>query len=106
MPRPPRNPFYAVLGIAGFAFTVTAAASCVAVLRGVRPVAATGGSHVLDVFMARYGTTLLVGEIAVLTLATVGAIWLDHLAGEQVRHARAAREAADAPGASTGADEP
>jgi hypothetical protein len=102
MPRPPRNPFYAVLGIVGFAFTITAAASCVSVLRGVRPVTATGGTHVLDVFLNRYGTSLLVGEIAILALATVAAIWLDHAAGEKVRRERAAREAA----ADSGADAP
>jgi hypothetical protein len=95
MPRPPRNPFYAVLGIVGFAFTITAAASCVAVLRGVRPVTATGGTHVLDVFLERYGTSLLVGEIVILALATVGAIWLDHVAGEQTRRGRATRSAAE-----------
>jgi multisubunit Na+/H+ antiporter MnhB subunit len=106
MPRPPRNPFYIVLGIVGFAFTVTAAASCVAVLRGVRPVTDTGGSHLLDALMARYGTSLLVGEIAVLAVATVGAIWLDHLAGERVRRERAARQAAEPGAADAGADEP
>jgi multisubunit Na+/H+ antiporter MnhB subunit len=101
MPRPPRNPFYALLGIVGFAFTITAAASCVAVLRGVRPAAATGGNHVLDAFLARYGTPLLIGEIAVLAVATVGAIWVDHVAGERIRRERAARDSATA-----GADEP
>ncbi len=101
MPRPPRNPFYALLGIVGFAFTITAAASCVAVLRGVRPASATGGSHVLDAFLTRYGTPLLVGEIAVLAVATVGAIWIDHVAGERIRRERATRDS-DAPGA----DEP
>jgi multisubunit Na+/H+ antiporter MnhB subunit len=100
MPRPPRNPFYAVLGIVGFAFTITAAASCVTVLRGVRPASATGGTHVLDVLLARYGTQLLVGEIAVLAVATVAAIWLDHVAGEKARRERARREA------DSGADRP
>jgi len=108
MPRPPRNPFYAVLGIVGFAFTITAAASCVTVLRGVRPASATGGTHLLDVLLARYGTSLLVGEIAVLAVATVAAIWLDHAAGEKARRERAARPAADpaAAGGDSGADAP
>ena len=44
---------------------------------------------------------LLVGEIAVLAVATVGAIWIDHVAGERIRRERAARDP-DAPGA----DEP
>ncbi|MFM7136066.1 MAG: hypothetical protein ACKO1M_03215 [Planctomycetota bacterium] len=105
MPRPPRNPFYVVLGAVGFAFTITAAASCVAVLRGVRPVAATGGSHLLDALMARYGTSLLAGEIAVLAVATVGAIWLDHVAGEKLRRERSPRQEAETATAA-GADEP
>ncbi len=106
MPRPPRNPFYAVLGIVGFAFTITAAASCVAVLRGVRPVSATGGSHLLDAFMARYGTPLLVGEIAVLAVATVGAIWLDHAAGERTRRERTRPATDPAAAHDPGADAP
>jgi hypothetical protein len=94
MARPPRNPFYAVLGIVGFAFTITAAAYCVAVLRGVRPASETGGRHPLDRLMDDHGTTILVVEIALLAVATVGAIWLDHLAGERIRRERAARETA------------
>jgi hypothetical protein len=111
MARPPRNPFYAVLGIVGFAFTITAAAYCVAVLRGVRPAVETGGRHSLDRLMDDHGTTILVVEIGVLAVATVGAIWLDHVAGERIRRERAAREAAlpepglsATPPADTGAD--
>jgi hypothetical protein len=37
MSRPTRNPFYIVLGIIGFTFTITAASYCLSVLRGVRP---------------------------------------------------------------------
>lgn len=92
MPRPPRNPFYAVLGLFGFAFTVTAVAYCVAVLRGIRPAAAEG-RHALDRLMDDHGTTILAAEIVVLAIATVGAIWLDHAAGERIRRGRAAREA-------------
>jgi hypothetical protein len=105
MARPPRNPFYALLGIVGFAFTVTAAAYCVAVLRGLRPAAETGGRHSLDRLMDDHGTTILVVEIGLLAVATVGAIWLDHLAGEKIRRERADREAAaPLPPADTGAD--
>lgn len=109
MSRPPRNPFYAILGIVGFAFTITAAAYCVSVLRGIRPAggAAGGESHALDRLMDDHGTTILVAEIAVLAIATVGAIWLDHVAGERIRRERAAREAApaaDAPAAGPEAD--
>ena len=94
MPRPPKNPFYALLGIAGFALTITAAAYCVAVLRGIRPATDTGGSHALDRLVDEYGTMLLISEIALLGFATVGAIWLDHVAGEKIRRQRAAQAAA------------
>ena len=99
MASPPRNPFYALLGIVGFVFTITAAAYCVAVLRGVRPAAETGGRHALDQLMDLHGTSILSAELIVLAIATVGAVWLDHLAGERLRRDRAAREPA-------GADEP
>jgi len=101
MPRLPRNPFYAVLGVVGVIFTVTASAYCVTVLRGVRARPAAE-PHALDRLMDDHGTTILVAEIAVLAVATVGAIWLDHAAGERIRRERAAREAA----AGGGADEP
>lgn len=104
MPRPPRNPFYAVLGVVGFAFTITVAASCVAVLRGLRPAGEPGGRHPFDRLLDEHGTTLLVWEIAILAVATVGAIWVDHVAGERIRRARAARETM--PPDDTGADEP
>ena len=46
--------------------------------------------------MDRYGTPLLAGQIAVLAIATVGAVALDHFEGEQVRREReAARRAAE-----------
>jgi hypothetical protein len=107
MVRPPRNPFYALLGIVGFAFTITAAAYCVAVLRGVRPASETGGRHTLDQLMDLHGTSILTAELVVLAIATVGAVWLDHLAGERIRRDRAARDAAEDRGAGDrGADEP
>ena len=77
MPRRRRNPFYALLGLVGCAFTVTATSYCVAVLRGVRPetsrLAATGLMAVMD----RHGTAILVGELVLLAVATVGAVALD-----------------------------
>jgi hypothetical protein len=110
MPRPPRNPFYALLGIVGFLFTITAAAYCVSVLRGIQPAGGRPGdgeAHALDRLMDDHGTMILVVEIAILAVATVGAIWVDHVAGERIRRERAAREAglADAAtGADSGAD--
>jgi hypothetical protein len=100
MPRPARNPFYAILGLVGFLFTITAAAYCVSVLRGIRPeTARNGGGHALERLMDDHGTTILVTEIALLAAATVGAIWLDHVEGERTRRRREADQAAaNAPG--------
>lgn len=107
MPRPPRNPFYVILGIVGFAFTITAAAYCVSVLRGIRPeTRATSGGHPLERLMDLHGTTILTVELAILAVATVGAIWLDHAAGERIRRDREAQRAREQDGESSGAPQP
>jgi hypothetical protein len=91
------NPFYVVLGIVGFLFTVTATSYCLSVLRGVRPAAAAAAAaHPLETLMDRHGTALLAGELAVLAIATFGAVAVDHFAGERIRRQRSA--AADRPG--------
>jgi len=77
MRKAPRNPFYAVLGVVGFLFTITAASSCLTVLRGVRPETARAEKSPLEVFMHRHGTTVLTGQLVVLAVATVGAVALD-----------------------------
>ena len=98
MGRRRRNPFYALLGIVGVAFTLTAVSSCLTVLRGVRPeTAAVRGAHPLERLIDRHGTTLLAGELVVLAIATVGAVALDHVDGERQRAERdAARGRAEA----------
>ena len=85
MPRPRRNLFYPLLGIVGFAFTITAASYCVSVLRGVRPETSREEPHALQRLMDRHGTTLLVVEIALLAVGTVGAIAVDELGHREVR---------------------
>lgn len=97
MARRPVNPFYPLLGIVGFAFTITAASFCVSVLRGVRPETAAAEPHPLQRLMDRHGTAILLGELVVLAVATVGAVGVDHVAGERIRAAREAdrRRAAD-----------
>ena len=82
MPSRRRNPFYALLGLAGLAFTLTATSSCLAVLRGVRPETSRQGSTGLMAVMDRHGTAILVGELVVLAVATVGAVVLDQRDGE------------------------
>ena len=89
------NPFYPLLGIVGFAFTITASSYCLAVLRGVRPeTARSRGGHPFERLMDRHGTALLAGELVLLAIATAGAVAVDHAAG--VRE-RAARPPADDP---------
>jgi len=91
MARRRRNPFYALLGVVGVVFTLTAVSSCLTVLRGVRPeTAAARGSHPLERLLDRHGTALLAGELVVLAIATVGAVAVDHVEGERQRAARAA----------------
>jgi len=112
MARPRRNPFYAVLGIVGFLFTITAVSYCLAVLRVVRPMAPTGAtaaamSHPLQALMDRHGAGILAAELVVLAIATVGAVWMDHVEGEKLRAARLAagrRAGADAAGGPDGVD--
>jgi hypothetical protein len=88
MRRGPPNPFYALLGVVGFMFTITACAYCLSVLRGVRPADPAAAAHPLETLMDRHGTLLLAGQIAVLAVATVGAVAVDHFAGERARRDR------------------
>lgn len=85
MARARRNLFYPLLGIVGFLFTITAASFCVSVLRGIRPETADHEPHALERLMNRHGTTLLVVEIALLAVGTVGAIAVDELGHREVR---------------------
>ncbi len=83
MRKAPRNPFYIVLGLVGFLFTITAASSCLTVLRGARLETARAPKSPLETFMDRHGTTLMTGQLAVLALATVGAVALDEYRGRK-----------------------
>jgi len=90
MLRPSANPFYFIVGLGGFLFTITASSYCLFVLRGVRSESAsTAAPHALELIMDRYGTSLLTGQIIVLALATVGAVAVDHFNGERIRRERA-----------------
>lgn len=90
MSRPRPNPFYAILGVVGFLFTVTASSYCLFVLRGVRPESLSTTPHALERLMDRHGITLLAGQLAVLAVATVGAVAMDHFEGERQKRGRAA----------------
>ena len=87
MSRPTRNPFYIVLGIIGFTFTITAASYCLSVLRGVRPTETLEQkSHPLEELMDRHGTSLLTGQLIILAIATVGAVTVDHMNSQKNRN--------------------
>lgn len=90
MSRPRANPFYAILGGVGFLFVLTASSYCVSVLRGIRPASRATAPHALERLMDRHGTALLAGQLAVLAIATVGAVTLDHFEGERRRREREA----------------
>lgn len=77
MQKQRRNPFYLLLGLVGFLFTITACAYCISVLRGVRPETARAAVHPFEKLMDRHGTSLLAGQLVVLAIATVGAVALD-----------------------------
>ena len=48
MSRQIKNPFYIVLGVIGFTFTITAASYCLSVLRGIRPKQLSPKNHTLS----------------------------------------------------------
>jgi multisubunit Na+/H+ antiporter MnhB subunit len=75
-----RNPFYALLLVAGIIFSVTACAYCVMAFRAVLPGQAAEASlsgEGLMQMLDRYGVWIFVVEIAVLAVAAVGAITTD-----------------------------
>ena len=94
MSRPRPNPFYAILGIVGVLFTITASSYCLFVLRGVRRESLSTAPHALEQLMDRHGITLLAGQIAVLAIATVGAVAMDHFEGERQKREREQESAA------------
>ena len=79
-PKQPTNPFYALLLAAGVLFSVTACAYCVMAFRAVLSrqagEASTSGQQLMQ-FIDQYGLWLMLGEIVLLAIATVGAITTD-----------------------------
>jgi hypothetical protein len=66
------NPFYILLVITGMLFVITAFAFCTMAVREAEGTEAV--SHGLTALLARYGTKLLIGELILLAVATIGAI--------------------------------
>ncbi|MGE3776475.1 MAG: hypothetical protein AB7F89_04760 [Pirellulaceae bacterium] len=70
------NPFYIVLVVCGVAFALTACAFFVTTLRGAAG-PDTAPAEGLLALLDRHGLWLLIGELSILAVATVGAIALD-----------------------------
>lgn len=73
------NPFYVLLVVLGIAFTLTACAYVVMMLRALQPnvePAAPQGASLLR-FVDRHGAALMTAELLLLALTTVGAISTD-----------------------------
>jgi len=96
MARKRTNPFNVVLGIVGILFTITAMSYCVFVLRGVQAAGANASAPpaAFERLMDDYGTPILVAQLAVLAIATVGAVAFDDAEG---RREQARRKAAASP---------
>lgn len=71
------NPFYVALVVVGVLFAVTACVYFVMALRALQPDDGESGASSLLAFVQRSGGTLMAGELALLAVATVGAIALD-----------------------------
>ena len=78
-PKPPANPFYIALVIVGVAFLLTACAYCVMAFRAVKqgdPTMASSGQDLMAT-MHDHGMAIMIVELVLLAIATVGAIGLD-----------------------------
>lgn len=91
----PFNPFYAMLVIAGVAFTITACAYALLMVRATRPDSAVAaGSNPVEEegalmrLLDEHGMEIMGVEVLILAMATVGAIGLDQWRGSrEVRNA-------------------
>jgi hypothetical protein len=93
MPRSkePSNPFYWLCVVAGVAFTVTACAYGLLMLRanrGLNLANTAGQEHPLMSFLDHYGMIILGVEVAILATASFAAILLDHVRGKQLKSER------------------
>jgi len=73
-PKEPINPFYALVILLGVAFAVTTFAYGTMAYRAV---AQTDEGPGLMAQLDRFGVPIMGGELALLGLATFGAMWLD-----------------------------
>ena len=87
------NPFYFLAMLFGIAFTITACAYGVMMLKSIRPEGlprpGQPGSGLMDLLSQR-GIAILAVELTGLAIFSIAAIWLDHVRGrrEVARHER------------------
>ncbi len=89
------NPFYLLAMIFGIAFTITACAYGVMMLKSIRPGGlphpSERGAGLMDL-LNDHGAMIMAIEVAGLAVFAIGAIWLDHHRGRR-EIARRQREA-------------
>ena len=85
-PKEPINPFYILSGVLGVAFTVTACAYFVLMLRTNRGEFGWGdeeGEHPLLRLLDQHGLLILLVEVLLIGVVSVAAIVLDHYRGKR-----------------------
>ncbi len=84
--KQPINPFYLLAMLFGVAFTITACAYGLMMLKSIRPEGlpreGEPGAGLMDL-LRQNGTTLLAIELAGLAVFSIAAIYLDHLRGKR-----------------------
>jgi len=101
----PINPFYVVLVVVGIAFCLTAACYMLLLLRVQQPdlrtpIGSDSGRGLLAI-VERYGNWIFLGELAVLAVATVGAITTDRYWMRRAIRRRAAESGTAVPSQAT-----
>jgi hypothetical protein len=95
-----RNPFYALALLLGLAFTITACADGVLMMKtnraGTLPRPGEPGFALMDL-LDRHGTAILAGELIGLGLCTMAAIRLDHVRDRREFAARQGEAAKNRP---------
>jgi hypothetical protein len=80
------NPFYFLAMLFGIAFTITACAYGVMMLKSIRPEGlprpGQPGSGLMDL-LSQHGIAILAVELAGLAIFSIAAIWLDHVRGRR-----------------------
>ena len=96
--KEPANPFYVLVIIVGVAFLITAFAYGMLIYRALAPARDRPSSpHPLLTFLDDYGMYCLTGELALLGVATVGALWLDQARSRAAAADEKSQDAANSP---------